>query len=81
MSIGMIILWAISLFLFIGVPLLVIIKAESIYNFTFKFWKKFIDDESKEMIEQNKHKFTTFIKIIGGFFLIYMGLRVGFAFM
>ncbi len=72
--------WIFSLFIFLGIPLLVLFKAESIYNVIFKFWKKFIDDDTKIMIEENKDKFIIFIKIVGGFYLFLMGLRVGFAF-
>ncbi len=79
MTTGMIILWAISLFLFLGVPIIIMVKAESIYNLVFKFWQKIVDDETKVMIEENKDKFVIFIKVMGGFLLFYMGLRVIYA--
>ncbi len=72
-------MWIFSLFIFLGLPLLVLLKAESIYNIIFKFWKKFIDEDTEIMIEENKYKFIIFIKIIGGLYLFIMGLRVGFA--
>ncbi len=76
-----IILWAITMIVFLGPPIFIILKAELIYNFIFKFWSKIVDEETKVMIVENKKAFIIFTRVLGGVCIVMFAIRFAITFM
>ncbi len=76
-----ILLWAITILVFLGPPIFILLRSEAIYNFIYKFWSKIVDEETKTMIVENKSKFIVFIKILGGFYLFSVLMRFAVTFL